>query len=62
VAYGGAIAIDITDRLRAEEALLLRDRAIEASVNPIVIVDARTRVCLSLCQSSVRAGCQLFQR
>jgi diguanylate cyclase (GGDEF)-like protein/PAS domain S-box-containing protein len=37
----GAIAIDITDRLRAEEALLLRDRAIEASVNPIVIVDSR---------------------
>jgi len=37
----GGVAIDITDRLRGEEALLLRDRAIEASVNPIVIVDSR---------------------
>ena len=37
----GIVAIDITDRIRAEEALLLRDRAIEASLNPILIVDSR---------------------
>ncbi len=36
----GAIAMDMTERLRTEEALRLRDQAVEASVNPIVIVSA----------------------
>src|SRR5690606_30396645 len=35
----GGIAIDITERMRAEQELWLRTRAIEACVNPIVIVD-----------------------
>jgi diguanylate cyclase (GGDEF)-like protein/PAS domain S-box-containing protein len=35
----GGISIDITARVEAEKALQLRDRAIEASKNPIVITD-----------------------
>lgn len=35
----GGIAIDITERMKVEQDLLLRTRAIEACVNPIVIVD-----------------------
>lgn len=35
----GGISIDITARVEAEKALQLRDRAIEASKNPIVIAD-----------------------
>jgi diguanylate cyclase (GGDEF)-like protein/PAS domain S-box-containing protein len=36
----GGIAIDLTERLEAEEALRLRDRAVEASVDPVLIVSA----------------------
>jgi diguanylate cyclase (GGDEF)-like protein/PAS domain S-box-containing protein len=35
----GGIAIDITARMKVEQDLRLRNRAIEACVNPIVIVD-----------------------
>lgn len=35
----GGIAIEITERMKVEQDLLLRTRAIEASVNPIIIVD-----------------------
>jgi diguanylate cyclase (GGDEF)-like protein/PAS domain S-box-containing protein len=35
----GGIAIEITERMKVEQDLLLRTRAIEACVNPIVIVD-----------------------
>ena len=35
----GGIAIDITERMKVEQDLRLRTRAIEACVNPIVIVD-----------------------
>jgi len=36
----GGIAIDLTERMEAEEALRLRDRAVEASVDPVLIVSA----------------------
>ena len=36
----GGIAIDLTEQLEAEEALRLRDRAVEASVDPVLIVSA----------------------
>jgi len=36
----GGIAMDLTERLQTEEALRLRDRAVEASVNPVLIVNA----------------------
>jgi diguanylate cyclase (GGDEF)-like protein/PAS domain S-box-containing protein len=36
----GAIAMDLTERLQTEEALRLRDRAVEASVNPVLITSA----------------------
>jgi diguanylate cyclase (GGDEF)-like protein/PAS domain S-box-containing protein len=36
----GGISIDITELMKAQQDLALRNRAIEASVNPIVIVDA----------------------
>ncbi len=36
----GGIGIDLTERLEAEEALRLRDRAVEASVDPVLIVSA----------------------
>lgn len=35
----GGIAIEVTERMKVEHDLLLRTRAIEACVNPIVIVD-----------------------
>lgn len=35
----GGIAIEVTERMKVEQDLLLRTRAIEACVNPIVIVD-----------------------
>lgn len=35
----GGIAIEMTERMKVEQDLLLRTRAIEACVNPIVIVD-----------------------
>lgn len=35
----GGISIDITERMKVEQDLLLRTRAIEACINPIVIVD-----------------------
>ena len=35
----GGIAIEVTERIKVEQDLLLRTRAIEACVNPIVIVD-----------------------
>ncbi len=38
----GGIAIDITARMKVEQDLRLRTRAIEACVNPIVIVDVET--------------------
>lgn len=38
----GGIAIDITARMKVEQDLLLRTRAIEACVNPIVIVDVES--------------------
>ncbi|WP_353155269.1 EAL domain-containing protein [Herminiimonas fonticola] len=38
----GGIAINITERMKVEQDLLLRTRAIEACVNPIVIVDTAT--------------------
>ncbi|HET7032347.1 MAG TPA: EAL domain-containing protein [Casimicrobiaceae bacterium] len=36
----GGIAMDFTERLETEEALRLRDRAVEASVDPVLIVSA----------------------
>jgi diguanylate cyclase (GGDEF)-like protein/PAS domain S-box-containing protein len=36
----GGIAMDLTERLETEEALRLRDRAVEASVDPVLIVSA----------------------
>src|SRR6185436_19821849 len=36
----GGFAMDLTERLQTEEALRLRDRAVEASVNPVLIVSA----------------------
>jgi len=36
----GGIAVDMTERLRTEEALRLRDQAVEASVDPVLIVSA----------------------
>lgn len=38
----GGIAIDVTERMKVEQELWLRTRAIEACVNPIVIVDVET--------------------
>ncbi|KRB66348.1 sensor domain-containing phosphodiesterase [Noviherbaspirillum sp. Root189] len=38
------LGVDITERLKAEEALRLRDRAIQASVNAIVITDLNGNV------------------
>ena len=35
----GGIAIEVTERMKVEQDLLVRTRAIEACVNPIVIVD-----------------------
>jgi diguanylate cyclase (GGDEF)-like protein/PAS domain S-box-containing protein len=40
VHHVGGISIDITELMKAQQELALRNRAIEASVNPIVIVDA----------------------
>jgi diguanylate cyclase (GGDEF)-like protein/PAS domain S-box-containing protein len=40
VHHVGGISIDITELMKAQQDLALRNRAIEASVNPIVIVDA----------------------
>ncbi|GGI18140.1 EAL domain-containing protein [Oxalicibacterium faecigallinarum] len=37
----GGVAIDITERMKVERELYLRNRAIEACVNPIVIVDVQ---------------------
>lgn len=39
----GGIAIDITERMKVQQDLVLRNRAIEASVNPIVIVDVEAK-------------------
>ena len=36
----GGIAMDLTERLETEEALRLRDRAVEVSVDPVLIVSA----------------------
>ena len=36
----GAIGVDLTERFETEEALRLRDRAVEASVDPVLIVSA----------------------
>jgi len=36
----GGIAMDLTERLETEQALRLRDRAVEASVDPVLIVSA----------------------
>jgi len=43
VTHIGGISINITELMKAQHALALRNRAIEASVNPIVIVDAGAR-------------------
>lgn len=43
VRHIGGIAIDITERMKVQQELLLRNRAIEASVNPIVIVDTAAK-------------------
>ena len=37
----GGVSIDITERMKVERELYLRNRAIEACVNPIVIVDVQ---------------------
>lgn len=42
--YVSGMGIDITERLRAEESLRLRNRAIEASVNAVIITDLDSNI------------------